>query len=195
MSESPIRRALARAAELGMNQTQFAVAIGVTSADVSNWKKRGMPAEHYANAAKALGMSIDVLLGLVKSDAPQTRGVAHDLSQVQQIVTFPSLDWKRLMSTQLPPVFGLVLLDDAMSPDYQRGGLMRFSTTRRVEPGRVVLVADSKGNPYVRKYQLHRAEHWRAVATNPDYGSLDSEIDGLKVLAVMTGWDMPPDEA
>ena len=127
------------------------------------------------------------------SPSPQTRGVAHDLSELSPIVTVPLLEWDELMTAQPPEFFSLVLRDDAMAPAYARGGTMRFSTLRRVEPGRVVLVKDATGHVYVREYRLHRAEHWLAVATNQAFTALDSVTDGLEVLAVMAGWDFPAD--
>lgn len=121
------------------------------------------------------------------------RGVDHSTSLLSPIVTVLTLDWDDLMISKLPSAFALVLRDDAMAPSYGRGGTMRFSTERRVEPGRIVLLSDRDGHAYVREYRLHRADHWLAVASNPAYAPLNSAEDGLKVLAVMTGWDFPPD--
>ena len=53
-SMTPIQRALDRALELGMNQSQFASALGVDPQHITNWKRRGMPAERHAAVAKLL---------------------------------------------------------------------------------------------------------------------------------------------
>jgi hypothetical protein len=59
---TPIERALAWARKLGMNQSAFARAMGVTPQDVTNWKARGMPPEHHAEAARVTHHSIDELV-------------------------------------------------------------------------------------------------------------------------------------
>lgn len=63
-NERPIDTALRVAKYKGWNQTEFAASIGATSAAVSNWKIRGMPADHHMNVAEALDISIEQLLGL-----------------------------------------------------------------------------------------------------------------------------------
>lgn len=62
MAETPISRALRLARAKGMNQTEFAVAMGVLPQHVTNWKKRGMPPEHHRQAAKVVGITVDELL-------------------------------------------------------------------------------------------------------------------------------------
>lgn len=62
-NERPIDMALRLALARGWNQTAFAAEIGATSAVVSNWKKRGMPADQHSTVAAALGISVDQLLG------------------------------------------------------------------------------------------------------------------------------------
>jgi len=59
----PIDRALAWAQEKGWNQSTFASRLGVAPANVTNWKSRGLPPEHYKLVADALGRSVDELLG------------------------------------------------------------------------------------------------------------------------------------
>ncbi|MDP4300366.1 helix-turn-helix domain-containing protein [Leptothrix discophora] len=51
-----------------MNQTKFADAIGVSPQHVTNWKKRGMPADWHVAVAHALGRSVDELLGNATSN-------------------------------------------------------------------------------------------------------------------------------
>lgn len=53
--------------------------------------------------------------------------------------------------------------------------------------GDFVLVADHKDVHYFREYRQIRPGHWQAHATNPAYLPLDSERDGLRVLAVFDG--------
>jgi len=62
MSETPIQRALRWASDLGMNQSALARKLNVSPQDVTNWKKRGMPPEHYAAVAKAVNKTVDELI-------------------------------------------------------------------------------------------------------------------------------------
>lgn len=63
MTERPIDIALRLAQGKGWNQTDFAAEIGASSADVSNWKRRGMPTDRYERVAESLGVTVDELMG------------------------------------------------------------------------------------------------------------------------------------
>lgn len=116
-------------------------------------------------------------------------GVAHDLSQLSPIVDPQTIDWGVVMLGVLPPVFALQVKDDAMSPFLAVGDLVRFSSERKPVAGRPVLFRDKDGNPYIRDYMPKRQGAWMAVARNDAYMPMDSEADGLTIIAVMTGMD------
>lgn len=61
--ERPIDIALRLSKSRGWNQTEFGVELGVSSAVISNWKSRGMPADQHAHVAEVLKVSVDQLLG------------------------------------------------------------------------------------------------------------------------------------
>ncbi len=116
------------------------------------------------------------------------RGVALDLSQSRPIVATPKLEWEQLMRGGLPERFDLVLRDDALGEQGKKGEIGKFSTIAKPIEGRGVLFADRDGNHYVRIYQVRTIGRWAAVSANPQaYGTLDSEADGLQLLAVMVG--------
>lgn len=82
----PIDTALKLAKAKGLTQTAFAALLDATSADISNWKKRGMPAERHLDAATALGVTVDALLaGSVANTepGPDLRGKVPLISWVQ----------------------------------------------------------------------------------------------------------------
>jgi SOS-response transcriptional repressor LexA len=89
MPNTPIERALTWAAEMQMNQSAFARAMGVSPQDVTNWKRRGMPPEHYAKAATVTNRSIDELLGRSRSQAPS---VAEEIARYGPSNTEPGPD-------------------------------------------------------------------------------------------------------
>lgn len=62
-TDRPVDLALRLASARGWDQTAFGAAVGASSATVSNWKKRGMPADQHQVVADALSISVDQLLG------------------------------------------------------------------------------------------------------------------------------------
>jgi hypothetical protein len=116
-------------------------------------------------------------------------GVAHDLSELSPIVNPQTIEWGVVMSGFLPPVFALSVKDEAMSPFLSVGDIVRFAADREPVAGRPVLLKDKDGNAYIRDYMPRRAGVWTASARNPGFLPMDSEADGLTVVAVMTGMD------
>lgn len=117
-------------------------------------------------------------------DVTQAHALSHPTSTVESNKT----DWGDLMK-ELPQAFELVVMDESMSPLAVPGNVARFKTEREITPGKRVLVMDKDDVPYIREYRLIRGKHWKAVALNGAYEPLDSVIDGLRILAVMTGID------
>lgn len=120
-------------------------------------------------------------------DPPLVEGVAQSLrlSSYSVPITF---QWEQLLqSEKLPATFTVAMPDEALSPRIARGTELIFSTTATPAPGKGVLVQDSNGKRYVRRYGEGLAGAWMAQAVNDAYVSLDSARDGLTLLAVMTG--------
>jgi hypothetical protein len=120
---------------------------------------------------------------------PAPAGVAQPMSLYKTTVPPPTIAWEGLMNDNLPTIFRLEIIDDAMAPDLRRGDFAEVDTSITVQPGDVVLVRDSAGNHALRKYHLTRPGEWSAVAANPAYGSMDSRRDGLSVVAVLV-WEV-----
>lgn len=118
----------------------------------------------------------------------ETPSLAQQLSHPEPIMVPRTIDWESLMSEQLPPFFRAVLPDDAMGIDYPKGAVVNFTTTELPARARdLVLVADSDGAVYFREFQQGRGDKWQAVALVSGYAPLDSESDGLRVLAISMG--------
>lgn len=88
---------------------------------------------------------------------------------------------------ELPSVFWATLPDDSMAPRAAAGKKVCFDRGMVPRPGDGVLVADGAGGVYFRVYRAAGAGRWVAAALNADYVPLDSERDGLRVLAVLRG--------
>lgn len=90
------------------------------------------------------------------------------------------------MNKDLPPRFRVAAPDDSMAPRVRAGEVLEFQTGLPPRPGDGVLVQDDAGHFYFRLYRERRPGHWEAHAISDAYQALDSQRDGLRVLAVLT---------
>lgn len=117
--------------------------------------------------------------------------LAHDMSLARNTLSLPKVTWEQLMSADLNEPFELEVIDDALGPDIFRGCTVRLDPGRPPQAGRPVLVKDGAGRFYLRDYQVAGAGRWQAVARQRGYAPLDSDADGLQLVAVMRGFDWP----
>ena len=77
--------------------------------------------------------------------------------------------------------------DDSMSPVIHAGDLLTLEPDWTPEPGEIVLVKDSSGAHFIRRYKFIRQDHFMAEPANlTDYQPLDSGVFDLTVVAVVT---------
>lgn len=123
----------------------------------------------------------------ITGEVPVIPGQSQHLRPVSLTLP-PSISWGSLMSSEtLPPQFTVVMPDEALAGRVPSGTVLVFSTQAKPEPGVGVLVKDRDGRRYIRRYAEGAGGAWQAQATNSAYVTLESERDGLKLLAVMTG--------
>lgn len=145
--------------------------------------------------AEKLGLPSDAFLSgraSAQETAPSYAGpvptqpmVAQDVSQME-MQHAPLITWGALMQPKkLPALFWIELPDDSMAPRAPAGRLICFDTTMQPRPGDGVLVADATGTVHFRLYRAGAGDRWSAHALNEAYGPLDSQRDGLQVLAVL----------
>lgn len=91
------------------------------------------------------------------------------------------------MAAEPMPEFETTLPDDAMAPDAPKGTRVIFVTGVAPEPGNWVLLRDSEQRHYCRQFRQSKPGRWEAHALNPGYLPMDSESDGLQVVAVFDG--------
>jgi len=144
MAETPIERALRLARAKGMNQTKFAEKMGVLPQHVTNWKKRGMPPEHYRQAAQVVGITIDALL----SDAPHEYVVQANRAPPPRVEE-PALRWA---TEQIPDSPGAVAHAARLAVEFLRHHAEALSASDR----RMVatLLASYVGNDDAGEQQL-----------------------------------------
>ena len=125
--------------------------------------------------------------GTVETITPPSTGGSHAMRLPAQRMPPPKIGWEALMNNELPREFETDLPDNAMAPDAPRGARVIFLAGVTPEPGDWVLLRDRTGEHHCREYRVVRQGHWEAHALNRGYLPLDSEQDGLQVLAVYDG--------
>lgn len=97
------------------------------------------------------------------------------------------LSWESLMRDSEIHVaeFRTCAPDDSMAPRLRSGQIVTFDRSLIARPGDGVLVRDRTGALHIRQYR-QAAGRWEAQALNDAYATLDSERDGLQVVAVLT---------
>lgn len=200
---STLQARVEEAVAAGYSLADLARAAGVDSAAVSHWHKgrtKSLKAESALRLAEftgrsaawwAQGKTAGAGAWRNQQHAPEGVGshpVAHELIQPQPEDEPAKPAWEFILSapaSDLPKRFRLPMPDDALAPSTPRGTLLLFETAAAPVFGHGVLVEDSAGQRYVRKYAQGPAGRWLAVANNAAYLSLDS-ADGVRVLAAVT---------
>ena len=75
--------------------------------------------------------------------------------------------------------------DDSMAPQFQPGDHVLLDPTEAPRAGDVVLVSLPAGEHYLRVFRPRTAHIFEAVALNPHYQALSSDVDQTQVCAVM----------
>lgn len=169
---------------LGMTEQQFADLVGVTRGSVQQWE-RGTTAPNrgrQAGVADALGITVAELM----DDNEVTP--AHQLSPTPFRVP-PQSEWREILEMKrLPSSFTVPMPDASMSGSIEKGTLLYFEAGSEAEPGQGVIVQDRHGDRHIRRFKKGSGTKFIAEATNRDaFEPLDSERDGLKVVAVLKG--------
>lgn len=123
--------------------------------------------------------------GAAEPKATYLGGVARAVSHTPFNLPV-TLTWEQVMQSQeLPERFIVESPDDALSPRLPRGTAVVFERASTAQPGECVLVRDKRGATHMRRYVQGIGRAFTAQALNDAYASLESERDGLVVLAVM----------
>lgn len=190
--------------QLGLTQDQLAQRAKVSQGTIGNMESgtRKKPRD-LLTIAEALGVRPEWLeSGRApierapsqgdSSPTPAFPGVYQDVSQAMPIVPLPRYMWGDLVNADLTKPFELEVSDDALGPDIFRGCIARFDPSWPPEPGWPVLVRDRDGAHYLRDYQRGIGDRWQAVPRLArGFDKLDSQDDGLVIVAVMIGYDRP----
>ncbi len=176
-----------------MTWAELGRVIDATDQAMHNWKSRGVPAARHKAIAGALGWSVDRLIAdnwtpLQPAHAGVgSHPVAHDLIPLRRDDAPVHIEWERILKDPLKREFQTTMPDASMEPDIPRGAGIIFVTDLQPAPGDWVLIRDRDGTPFVRELRQVKPGRWEAHALNPAFLPMDSDRDGLQVLAVFDG--------
>ncbi|HEX7639850.1 MAG TPA: hypothetical protein VF457_15745 [Burkholderiaceae bacterium] len=194
----------ARAATAGTPNaitTQAALARHMNESDqtIYNWKKRGGVSKEGAIKAERLyGTTADFILqgeGSVHvfmkppAAANGAAAVAQSLSYLSPTVEPKQSTWGDILAMDraaVPATFSVPMPDGALL-SVPRGQVLWFRASSEGRHDVGALFEVDGGQRVIRRFELVKPGHFRAVATAPGYESFDSAQVRLEVLAVMFG--------
>lgn len=176
---------------LNISQAELAERAGISPGAIGNLEAgTRKTSRNLLEIARELGVRPQWLqFGDLPELAEPPRGVspvAHPVI-LDEITVVPTINWESLLDTVvLPDVFKLAAPDTSMAPKVPQGTMVELTRSLAPRPGDGVLVRDRDGHHYLRVYREKRPGHWEAYAINDAYSPLDSQADGLSVVAVLT---------
>ena len=167
--------------------SEFARWMGVTSAYVSNWKRRGIPSDRLPRAADALGVSVDKLMGRVK-DMPEMgipmlltgripvvgKAQLGDDNAFAMVSEYDRPDGYLPVPSRDPDAYALRCVGDSMSPRIQDGEYVIAEPNVEPRPGDEVVVQDLDNRVMVKRY-LYKRDGYLHL------GSINQEFSGVVV--------------
>lgn len=179
--------------ECGYTQASLASALGYSSPSaIANALARGALPKKLHLFERLSGVRVEwIETGLgpkfVAGRSPQAHPVSPDTVTMDPQEDSIRVMWGSMNAAELPDVFRVEVPDDAMADRVLKGHLVKFDRRQRPRAGDGVLVADATGAWFFRQFSPGAQGRFSAVAKNPAYQTLDSERDGLTVLAVLVG--------
>jgi len=76
--------------------------------------------------------------------------------------------------------------DPAMLPRLRLGDMLQMDPDLDAQPNNLVLVQDRANRYWIRIYRQRSTSNWEAAPVDPNYPVLQSDVDGLTVVAVAT---------
>lgn len=197
------RLAVARKAR-GLTQAQLARAAGIGQSDVSKLE-RGEMMKSTATVRLAAAVDVhpnwleqgglphpDFVTGITVRSGPRLVAlpsrprVGIDIEDARA-AELREVSWGELMGAkELPDSFTLPV-DGQPLGGFAPGERVIFSRSARPIPGKPVLLVDTDGNYFMRRYVERKPGQWRAVADSDGLDPLDPERDGVTIFAAGIG--------
>lgn len=159
--------------------------LSVSSATMTNWKKRGVSKEGALAAERAFNINAHWVLTGEGNPLNNRQVLDRAVSLAPAIMGSQLVTWESLMR-EMPATFRVAAPDDAMSPRVRAGRVVEFEAASSAAFGDGVLVRASDGRLYFRLYAEAKRGGWEARPLNDVYRTLTPEADGIVIVAVVT---------
>lgn len=182
--------------EKGISQKELTVAIGVSSGNFSDWKKkRSKPSSNILKKiAEYFNVSVDYLLtGEEKSPQKPNKGVwipvlgeisaGMPIEAVANIIDYEEIDEQTASSGEY---FGLQIKGDSMAPRFVTGDVVIVRKQPDIETGQIAIVLVNGENATVKKINK-TAKGIMLIPSNPQYEAVfysNEDIISLPVTVI-----------
>lgn len=214
MEMRPIDRLIAWAKERGWKGAELARRLGVDRQNISNWKKRGLPAEWLEPAARLFGRSVDSLLGRDSVKlflvGPEANNNVEPISERRKV---PVISWVQagaltdvvdnyepgqadewvdaIFSKPGVRSFALRVQNDSMtnphgSPSFPEGSVIIVDPDRAPLVGDYVVAKDIVTQRATFKKLASDGSRYFLRALNPGYPPVEIDSPELRVIGVVT---------
>jgi transcriptional regulator with XRE-family HTH domain len=188
-----------------LTQKQVSEAIGISQGNLAGLEREGLGSSFTPQLATLYGVDAHWLatgehaLGERPSnwlDSHHRKEGTKSRGELAQLLSHPHVShrppifrWETMVIDELPNEFLVAIPDESLAPRLRAGHVVRFDRTIDARPGDCVLVADSRGDLYVRFFRAGRAGTWHAYPINEDFETFHSDRDSLRLVAVFTGME------
>lgn len=204
--ETPLDRILRWAKDLGMDQTELAKELGVSSQVITNWKKRKrIPPEHHARAAQVIHHSVDEILGRV----PERSGIRENEPLYLNLNGIPVVGTAQLgrdgfwTETEHAPgsgdgilalpsndknAYALRVVGDSMHPRIRSGEFVVVEPNHTIMAGDEVVVVTKDGRCMVKELAYRRDGMVALNSVNDGHPRLtlrEEEIEKIHYIAAI----------
>jgi SOS-response transcriptional repressor LexA len=191
-----------------------AVKIGLTAQAATKWKKGQISRDNLTKLAKETGVSSGWLLDgegeMLIHSASNTglQNINFDTASIHKIPLldfsqaelFPDLESKGInpkgeactMYNNNKPesIFAVELSCYGMTPEFNPGDMLVVDTCKTPSPGSFVIAKNGSQEPCLRKYRVigydnHNHEIFELVALNPDYPTINSTQQEIRIIGVV----------
>jgi hypothetical protein len=167
----PITRLLEWADKNEMSQTDLAMAMGVGPQNIINWKRRGLPSDKHAEAARLMGLSLDAFVRGFPDVDVLRHAIYRKTLQLIPVRQISQLDGKGswMLGPQLtdipgyielqsddPAAFAIKIMGNDLHPRVKSGEYVIVSPSHPCNPGDEVLVTTTAGQQLVRELLFRR---------------------------------------
>lgn len=174
---------------------EFARRMGVESAHVSNWRRRGIPTDRLARAADVLKVSVDELLGRVEEMPEGAKPILltgripvvgkvqlRDDDKFSEVARYEKPEGSLVIPSNDPTAYAIRCEGSAMMPRIQPGEYVIAEPSQEATPGDEVVVQNSAGAVMVKRFLYWRDGNLYLSSVNEAHGMVVIPANEVKAI-------------